>query len=77
MTNHTGRALASNGFDPSAEPETSIDQGRRHVLTVDLGAHLSVGQPRDLLGLLELTADRLKLTRRGLLVSDSIWPAFL
>ena len=28
-------------------------------------------------GLLNLTAGRLKLTRRGLLVSDAIWPAFL
>jgi oxygen-independent coproporphyrinogen-3 oxidase len=28
-------------------------------------------------GLLELTVDRLRLTRQGLLVSDSIWPAFL
>jgi len=29
------------------------------------------------LGLLNLTAGRLKLTRRGLLVSDAIWPEFL
>lgn len=29
------------------------------------------------LGLLDLTAGRLKLTRRGLLVSDAIWPEFL
>jgi len=29
------------------------------------------------MGLLEMTATRLRLTRRGLLVSDSIWPAFL
>ena len=28
-------------------------------------------------GLLALTAGRLKLTRRGLLVSDAIWPEFL
>jgi oxygen-independent coproporphyrinogen-3 oxidase len=29
------------------------------------------------LGFLDLSADRLKLTRRGLLVSDAIWPEFL
>lgn len=29
------------------------------------------------LGLLDLTASRLKLTRRGLLVSDAMWPEFL
>jgi oxygen-independent coproporphyrinogen-3 oxidase len=29
------------------------------------------------LGLLEIVAGRLKLTRRGLLVSDAIWPEFL
>ena len=29
------------------------------------------------LGLLKRSGDRLRLTRAGLLVSDSIWPAFL
>src|SRR5262245_39387031 len=29
------------------------------------------------LGLLELSADRLRLTRQGLMVSDAIWPEFL